>query len=214
MRLILLGAPGVGKGTQGALLAERHGLRRVATGDILREAVRNETPLGRHARQYMEAGELVPDDLILEMIREVLADTDSGFILDGFPRTIQQAESLDGMLDDMGIELDAVVVLEAPDDTLVKRISGRRSCARCAAVYNVHCDPPRTPDLCDRCGGELVQRTDDREETVLHRLRVYRRQTEPLIQYYHRSDVTVETVDGHRSVDQVQDAIENALAVA
>jgi adenylate kinase len=214
MRLILLGAPGVGKGTQGALLAERHGLRRVATGDILREAVRNETPLGRHARQYMEAGELVPDDLILEMIREVLADTDSGFILDGFPRTIQQAESLDGMLDDMGIELDAVVVLEAPDDTLVKRISGRRSCARCAAVYNVHYDPPRTPDLCDRCGGELVQRTDDREETVLHRLRVYRRQTEPLIQYYHRSDVTVETVDGHRSVDQVQDAIENALAVA
>jgi adenylate kinase len=214
MRLILLGAPGVGKGTQGALLAERHGLRRIATGDILREAVRNETELGRQARQYMDAGELVPDHLILGLIREVLTDMGSGFILDGFPRTIQQAESLDGMLDDLDIELDAVVVLEAPDDTLVKRISGRRSCPACGAVYNVHYDPPATDDVCDRCGDALVQRADDREETVLNRLRVYRRQTEPLIRYYHDSDVRVETIDGHMDVDQVQDAIATALAVA
>jgi adenylate kinase len=214
MRLILLGAPGVGKGTQGARLAEQHGLQRIATGDILREAVRTGTELGRKARQYMDAGELVPDDLILDLIREVLADTDAGFILDGFPRTIQQAESLDDMLEEMGLELDAIVVLEAPDDVLVKRISGRRSCPACGAVYNIHFNPPAHPDQCDRCGGALVQRADDREETVLNRLRVYRRQTEPLIRFYHDSHVRVETVDGHKEARSVQAAIENALAVA
>jgi adenylate kinase len=214
MRLILLGAPGVGKGTQGALLAERHGLVRVSTGDILREAVRTGSELGRQARRYMDAGELVPDHLILEMIRGVLADTDSGFILDGFPRTIQQAESLDDMLEELGMEIDAVIVLEAPDDTLVKRISGRRSCPKCGAVFNVHFDPPAREDECDRCGTELVQRADDQEETVLNRLRVYRRQTEPLIRHYHDSPARVETLDGHRDVAEVQDAIESALAAA
>jgi adenylate kinase len=214
MRLILLGAPGVGKGTQGALMAEEHGLQRIATGDILRAAVRNETDLGRQARQYMDAGELVPDHLILEMIREVLANADAGFILDGFPRTIQQAESLDEMLDELGLELDGVVVLEAPDDALVRRISGRRSCGGCGAIYNVHTDPPREHEVCDRCGAELVQRADDQEETVLNRLRVYRRQTEPLIRYYQDSDTPVVTVDGHQDVGQVQGAIQHALAAA
>jgi adenylate kinase len=214
VRLILLGAPGVGKGTQGALLAERHGLERIATGDILRQAVRDQTELGRKARRYMDAGELVPDHLILEMLRDVLADARHGFVLDGFPRTIQQAESLDRTLAELGEEVDAVVVLEAPDPVLVGRISGRRSCSGCGAVYNVHREPPRHPDVCDRCGGALVQREDDREETVLNRLRVYRRQTEPLIRYYQDAGTRVEVVDGDQPVHEVQADIGQALAPA
>jgi adenylate kinase len=212
MRLILLGAPGAGKGTQGALLAKRHGLQRIVTGDILRTAVRNDTALGREARRFMDAGELVPDALILEMLREALADAGSGFIMDGFPRTLDQARSLDHTLEDMGLELDAVLVLEAPDDVLVKRISGRRSCPECGAVYNIYLEPPSQPDTCDRCGATLVQRADDSEETVLNRLRVYRRQTRPLIEYYRDAGVRVQTLDGHRPVDEVQGAIEQTLA--
>jgi adenylate kinase len=212
MRLILLGAPGAGKGTQGALLAKKHGSQRIVTGDILRAAVRNDTSLGRQARRFMDAGELVPDALILEMLREVLADAGAGFIMDGFPRTLDQARSLDHTLEDMGLELDAVLVLEAPDDVLVKRISGRRSCPECGAVYNIYLEPPSQPDTCDRCGATLVQRADDSEETVLNRLRVYRRQTRPLIEYYRDAGVSVQTLDGHRPVDEVQDAIEQTLA--
>ncbi len=214
MRLILIGAPGVGKGTQGALLAESHGLARVATGDILREAVRQETELGREARAYMDEGELVPDELILELIAAELAEEADGFVLDGFPRNIQQAKGLDGILDDLGLDLECVVVLEAPDDVLVKRISGRRSCARCGAIYNAHFDPPTVAGVCDRCGAALVHREDDREEVVRNRLRVFRRETEPLIQYYHDSDLPVEVVDGDRPVDQVQATIRSALAPA
>jgi adenylate kinase len=212
MRLILLGAPGAGKGTQGALLAKRHGLDRIVTGDILRQAVRNETALGLEARQFMEAGELVPDHLILEMIREVLAGTDRGFVMDGFPRTLEQAERLDDALTDMGLELDAVLVLDAPEDVVVRRISGRRSCPECGAVYNTYYDPPRQENVCDQCGGKLVQRADDREETVVNRLRVYRTETRPLVQYYQDAGVAVKIFDGHRPVDEVQDALEDALA--
>jgi adenylate kinase len=212
MRLILLGAPGAGKGTQGALLAKKHGSQRIVTGDILRAAVRNDTSLGRQARRFMDAGELVPDALILEMLREVLADAGAGFIMDGFPRTLDQARSLDHTLEDMGLELDAVLVLEAPDDVLVKRISGRRSCPECGAVYNIYLEPPSQPDTCDRCGATVVQRADDSEETVLNRLRVYRRQTRPLIEYYRDGGVSVQILDGHRPVDEVQDAIEQTLA--
>jgi adenylate kinase len=212
MRLILLGAPGAGKGTQGALLAKKHGLKRIVTGDILRKAVHNDTELGRQARQYMDAGELVPDALILEMLREVLADAGSGFIMDGFPRTLDQARSLDHTLEDMGLELDAVLVLEAPDDVLVKRISGRRSCPECGAIYNIYMDPPSQPGVCDRCDAKLVQRADDSEETVLNRLRVYRRETRPLIEYYRDAGVSVQVLDGHRPVDEVQGAIDQTLA--
>lgn len=212
MRLILLGAPGAGKGTQGALLAERHGLRRIVTGDILRTAVRDDTELGREARRYMNAGELVPDDLILDMIREVLADVDGGFIMDGFPRTLEQATSLDDTLRDMGLAVDDVVVLEVPDDVVVKRIGGRRSCPQCDAVYNVYFEPPSVSDVCDRCGAALVQRADDREDTVLNRLRVYRRQTQPLIEYYQDGDPGVHVVDADRSVEDVHEAINQATA--
>lgn len=211
MRLILLGAPGAGKGTQGALLAKSHGLARVSTGDILRDAVRRGTPLGQEARRFMDAGELVPDDVILGLVREVLADADAGFVLDGFPRTLEQARELDRLLEELGIALDAVIVLDVPDDDLIKRISGRRSCPGCDAVYNVHFDPPEDPGLCDRCGSALVERADDDEATVAHRLEVYRRQTEPLIEYYREAGAPVRTVDGRGDVETVQAAIRDAL---
>ncbi len=211
MRLILLGAPGAGKGTQGALLAKKHDLTKIATGDILRDAVRRDTALGRQARSYMDAGELVPDDLILEMVREVLRDQRDGFVLDGFPRTLDQADGLARILSDMEIELDAVVVLDVPEDVLVKRISGRRSCPECKQVYNVYFEPPLEEGRCDKCGGELVRRKDDDAETVKNRLEVYMRQTEPLIEFYKRSGTPVVHVDGTLDVDAVQVDIEEAL---
>lgn len=214
MRLILIGAPGAGKGTQGALLAKRHGLDRIVTGDILRQAVREKTTLGLEASRFMDAGELVPDKLILELIQEVLADTDQGFVMDGFPRTIEQAERLDQALADMGIELDAVVVLDAPEDVVVRRISGRRACPECGSVFNIYYDPPGQEGVCDQCGAQLVQRDDDRAETVLNRMRVYRAETRPLIQFYRDAGVRVIVLNADRPVDQVHDALHHALATA
>jgi adenylate kinase len=211
MRLILLGAPGAGKGTQGALLANRLGIQRIVTGDILRTAVREDTLLGREARRYMDAGELVPDALIIDMLREVLAGSGNGFIMDGFPRTLDQAVSLDGTLRDMDLDLDAVIVLDVPEDVLVKRISGRQACPRCGAVYNVYFEPPPQPGTCDRCGAELAQRADDQEDTVLHRLQVYHQQTRPVIDHYQTRGTPVEVVDGHRPVEDVQAAIHQLL---
>jgi adenylate kinase len=211
MRLILLGAPGAGKGTQGALLAKSHGIDRISTGDLLRDAVRRGTPLGQEARRFMDAGDLVPDDVILGMVREVLARAEAGFVLDGFPRTIEQAAGLDRLLEEMGIALDAVVVLDVPDDELVKRISGRRSCPQCNAIYNVHFDPPAREGVCDRCGSALVERPDDAEATVGRRLEVYRRETEPLIEYYRGSDTPVRTVDGRGELEDVQASIAEAI---
>jgi len=206
MNLIFLGAPGAGKGTQGALLAERRGLRRVSTGDLLRDAVRKGTPLGQKAKAYMDAGELVPDEVILGLVREVLSERSeaTGVLFDGFPRTIPQAEALDRLLEELGQRLDAVVVIDVPDDELVKRLSGRRSCPNCGAVYNVYFEPPRQAGVCDACGGALVERADDAAETVRRRLEVYREQTEPLIAYYEASETPVHYVDGSRSVDEVQ----------
>jgi adenylate kinase len=213
MRLILLGAPGAGKGTQGALLAETYGLDRVVTGDILRQAVREDTELGREARRYMDAGELVPDHLILEMLKAVLARAENGFVMDGFPRTLEQARSFDRTLKEMALDLDAVLVLDAPEDVVVKRISGRRSCPKCGAVYNVHFDTPSENGACDRCGGTLVQRVDDREDTVLNRLRVYREETRPLIEHYRTANVPVKRVDADRPVDEVQADLRDVLLV-
>lgn len=214
MRLILLGAPGAGKGTQGALLTKRHGLERIATGDLLRDAVRRGTPLGEEAKRYMDAGELVPDDVILRLVREVIAEVGDGFVLDGFPRTIDQAEGLAGILDELDVTLDAVIVLEVPDDDLVKRISGRRSCPECKAVYNVYFDPPTVDGVCDKCGARLVERADDDASTVARRLEVYRRQTEPLIAFYQEAGARVEFVDGRQPVDRVQAQIHDALTPA
>ncbi len=213
MNLILLGAPGAGKGTQGALLAERRGLRRISTGDLLRDAVRKGTPLGQQAKGYMDAGELVPDSIILGLVREVITgDAEArGFIFDGFPRTLPQAEGLDRLLEELGNPLDAVVVIDVPDDQLVKRLSGRRTCPNCGAVYNIYFEPPETPGVCDACGGALVERADDAAETVRRRLEVYRERTEPLIAYYERSETPVRYVDGDRPVEEVQREIVRVL---
>ncbi len=211
MNLIILGAPGAGKGTQGALLAERKSLRQISTGDLLRDAVRRGTELGRKAQSYMNAGELVPDDIILGLAREVIEDTAGGFILDGFPRTIAQAEALDPMLADLERPLDGVVVLDVPDEVLVQRISGRRSCPDCKAVFNVYFDPPAAEGVCDDCGAALTHRADDEPDTVRRRLEVYRAQTEPLIAYYQASGTPVYYVDGRQGVDAVADAIDHVL---
>ena len=206
MNLILFGAPGAGKGTQGALLAKRFDIPRISTGDLLREAVRQGTALGQQAKRYMDAGELVPDAVILGLVREVLGSelARRGFILDGFPRNVAQAEALDEILHDLERGLEAVAVLDIADELVVKRIAGRRSCPACNAVYNVHYEPPRQAQRCDHCGSALVQRADDLEETVRHRLEVYAAQTEPVLAYYEREGVPILHVDGSQGVDDVQ----------
>jgi adenylate kinase len=204
--LILFGPPGAGKGTQGALLAEHFGWLRLSTGDVLRDAVKRGTDMGREARRYMDAGELVPDQVILGIVRDFLAGeaADRGVIFDGFPRTIQQAEGLDTLLRELQRPLDAVLVLEVDDEALVKRLSGRRSCSQCGAVYNVHFDPPAADGRCSRCGGELTLRPDDEPGTVRRRLQVYQEQTAPLLAHYEGSAVPVRRIDGDRPVADVQ----------
>jgi adenylate kinase len=212
--LILFGPPGAGKGTQGALLAEHFGLLRLSTGDVLREAVRQGTAMGLEARRYMDAGELVPDAVILGIVRDYLRGeaADRGVIFDGFPRTIPQAEGLDALLGELGRPLEAVLVLDVDDEQLVRRLSGRRSCTACGALYNVHFGPPAVEGRCDRCGGPLVQRPDDDADTIRRRLEVYREQTLPLIAHYQRTGARVRRVDGDRSVDEVQAALLELLS--
>jgi adenylate kinase len=213
MRVILLGAPGAGKGTQGALLAKRHGVERISTGELLRNAVRADSPLGHKARSFMDAGELVPDDVMLGLVREILAgEAHDGFVLDGFPRTLEQANGLRDIMAEVDTALDAVVVLKVENDVLLKRLSGRRSCPGCEAVYNVYFDPPTEASICDRCGSELKQRSDDDPETVMRRIQVYGDQTRPLVQYYEESGVPVVYIDGGRKVEVVQADIEGKLA--
>jgi adenylate kinase len=213
MVVILLGPPGVGKGTQGALLCERLGLKHLSTGDLLRAARRDGTELGREAQRYMDRGELVPYEVIVGMVGEALEALPEGadVVFDGFPRTVAQAEALDGVLDRLGRKVDGVVVLKADDDVLVKRLAGRRSCPDCGAVYNVHFSPPAADGECDRCGGTLVHRSDDEPDTIRHRLDVYREQTEPLIRFYGAHPARVDYVDGARPVEGVQEAMQAAL---
>jgi adenylate kinase len=204
--LILFGPPGAGKGTQGALLAERLRLLRLSTGDVLRDAVRRGTTMGLEARRYMDAGELVPDTVILGIVRDYLVGeaADTGVICDGFPRTLPQAEQLDALLNELDRPLRAVIVLDVADDVLIKRLSGRRSCPICGALYNVFFEPPRAEGRCDECGGDLVLRVDDDPETVQRRLEVYHAQTAPLIEYYGKASVPVHHIDGDRPVESVQ----------
>jgi adenylate kinase len=204
VNLVLFGPPGAGKGTQGTVLAEKRGLMKISTGDILRDAVRAGTTLGLEARKFMDAGELVPDTVILGLVREAIQDAGSGFIMDGFPRTIAQAEGVDRMLGEMDKSIDAVIVLEVPDEALVKRLSGRRSCPNCGAVYNVYFDKPKTAEKCDRCDSDLVHRADDRRDTVVRRLEVYKEQTSPIIDYYKQQGADVNFIDGDRDIDEVQ----------
>ncbi len=206
MNLILFGAPGAGKGTQGALLAEHLGIPRISTGDLLREAVRQGTPLGQKAKEFMDAGELVPDGVMLDLVCEVVGSDAArgGFILDGFPRNVAQAEALDGMLCALGRNVDAVAVLNVDDEVVVKRIAGRRSCPSCQAVYNVYYEPPRRDERCDDCDAALAQRADDGEETVRRRLDVYRAQTQPVLAYYRERGTRILELEGDRAVDEVQ----------
>lgn len=201
MDLILLGAPGAGKGTQGALLAERLNVPKIATGDMLRDAVRAGTPLGQDARRYMDAGELVPDEVILGLVRERLAQDDAagGAVFDGYPRNVAQAHSLDRMLREMGRRIDAVAYLDVDDDAIVRRMSGRRTDPETGVVYHVEHNPPPADVV-----GRVVQREDDREETVRHRLEVYRANTAPLVEHYRQSGVPVHTIDGDRAIEAVQ----------
>ena len=197
MNLILLGAPGAGKGTQAEKICEKYNIPAVSTGNIIREALKNGTDMGLKAKSYIDAGKLVPDDVVIGIIKERLAEDDcqNGFILDGFPRTIPQAEALDNM----GIRIDKVVDIEVPDEKIAARLSGRRVCLKCGATYHLEYKKPSVDGICDACGDELVQRKDDSPETVLDRLNVYHEQTEPLKDYYEKTGKLV-IVEGQEEV--------------
>ncbi|MGD2205945.1 MAG: adenylate kinase [Anaerolineae bacterium] len=203
--LVLLGGPGAGKGTQAERLSENLGIPQVSTGDLFRENLKRESELGQLAKDYMERGELVPDEVTVGMVRERLSRSDAadGAILDGFPRTIAQAEALGELLADMGAELAAVPYIKVSEDMLLQRLAGRWTCRQCGAMYHELFSPPREPGVCDRCGSELYQRPDDTPETQKHRIAVYFEQTAPLIDYYRRKGLLVE-VDGRPGIDEIQ----------
>ncbi len=212
MRIVLVGPPGAGKGTQAKIIAGRLGIPAISTGDIFRANVGAGTPLGLEAKGYMDKGLLVPDSITIGMVRDRLADADvaGGFLLDGFPRNVAQAEALDAMLKRAGAALDRVVAIAVPDDEIVKRISGRRTCRTCGAMFHVIYDPPRNMNLCDKDNGELYQREDDAEDTVRMRLQVYAGATRPLLDYYGRQKLLVE-VNGLGAPQAVQQRIVDAL---
>jgi adenylate kinase len=214
VRVAFLGPPGAGKGTQARDLAQEWGVLHLATGDMLREAVSAGSPLGREAKGYMDKGALVPDDVIIRMMGERLgrADAGRGFILDGFPRTIAQAEALAKLLKDLGQTLDTVVYFDVSEPELLRRLTGRRVCRTCGHTYHLVSSPPKRAGVCDDCGGELYQRDDDAEATVRNRLEVYQRQTAPLLDYY-RQRTLLATVPGEGPVATIRDAIRAAAGV-
>ncbi len=210
MKLIMLGAPGAGKGTQAAILSERLGIPTISTGNILRSAVKNGTSVGLQAKSYMDAGKLVPDEVIIGIVAERLAEQDcqSGYILDGVPRTIAQAEALEKA----GVRFDCVLSIEVSDQEIQRRMSGRRACTACGATYHVEAAPPKVEGVCDACGGALVQRDDDKPETVQDRLSVYHAQTEPLKEFYQRKGI-LKTVDNQPTIEETTKAIEHVLGI-
>jgi adenylate kinase len=214
VRLVLLGPPGAGKGTQARALETRLHAPQIASGDLLRAAVRNKTPLGLKAKGYMDKGALVPDELVLNLIAERLdqSDAKSGFLLDGFPRSVQQAETLAKMLEARKEQLDHVIALILPDEEVVKRISGRRTCRNCGAMYHLIYDPPLNMGVCNACQGELYQRDDDAEDTVKMRLEVYAASTRPLLDYYERQRILAE-IDGIGRPEEIEKRILTALGV-
>jgi adenylate kinase len=214
VRLVLLGPPGAGKGTQARILESKLHVPQIASGDLLRTAVRNQTTLGLQAKTFMDTGALVPDGLVLGMIEERLNQTDAqgGFILDGFPRTVAQAEVLGSILARRYETLDKVVAITVPDEEIVKRISGRRTCRSCGAMYHVVYEPPRNVNVCDKCKGELYQREDDAEATVRARLQVYASSTRPLLEYYGRSQLLAE-IDGIGRPEEIEHRIMSALSI-
>jgi len=212
VRLILLGPPGAGKGTQGKFIQRQYEICQISTGEILRKAAEEQSPLGKKASQYLDKGKLVPDKVMVNLVTERLRreDCKRGFILDGFPRTVAQADSLEEMIREMGLKLDGVLYFRVPQGVVIQRLAGRRTCKRCGTLFHAAFNPPRRPNLCDRCGGELYQREDDREETVAARLRVYETQTAPLIDYYRRKGLVTE-IDGDGSVEVIRNRVLGAL---
>lgn len=213
--LILLGPPGAGKGTQASRIVAEYGIPHISTGDILRSAVKNQTQMGLEAKKYMDAGELVPDSVVIGIVKDRLQepDTAKGFLMDGFPRTIPQAEALDLALEELDRAVSKTVVILVDEEDLVKRLTGRRICRECQAPFHVMFNQPATEGVCDRCGGELYQRDDDSEATVRNRLEVYRNQTEPLIAYYDGQGV-VARIDGAKAPDAVYVDVQEALGPA
>ena len=210
LSLIFLGPPGSGKGTQAELFERRFGLKKISTGDLLRDAIRRGTELGKLAKEYINRGELVPDDVVVALVEEVLGKISDGYILDGFPRTIEQAKSLDRILEKLGKKLDAAVLFAVPDDEIIRRLSARRICPKCHAVYNLVTKPPKEDEICDVCGTPLEMRDDDKPETVRRRIEVYRKDTEPLVDFYRKKGLLVE-VKAVGNPEEVFEFITNAL---
>ncbi|MCI9277452.1 MAG: adenylate kinase [Lachnospiraceae bacterium] len=213
MKIVMLGAPGAGKGTQAKMIAEEYGIPHVSTGDIFRANVSKGTQLGVEAKKYMDQGLLVPDELTVKILLDRVAKEDcaGGYVLDGFPRTIPQAQVLDEALDKLGEKLDYAIDVDVPDENIVRRMSGRRACLKCGATYHVEHIPPKKEGVCDDCGSELVLRDDDKAETVSNRLKIYHDQTQPLIDYYTQKGI-LKTVDGTMDMKDVFGAIKNILA--
>lgn len=212
MKIVMLGAPGAGKGTQAVNIAKEFGIPHISTGDIFRANIKNQTELGMKAKSYMDKGALVPDDITIGMLLDRIVDNDcnNGFVLDGFPRTIPQAESLKAALSLQDARIDHAIDIEVPDEVITKRMGGRRSCPKCGGTYHIAFNPPKKEGICDNCGTELVQRADDKPETVLERLKTYHDQTQPLIDFYRNEGVLTE-VDGTKKPDEVLADILGAL---
>ena len=212
MRLVIMGPPGAGKGTQAAMIANRFSIPHVSTGDIFRKNLKEGTPLGLKAKEYMNKGLLVPDETVVEIVKDRLSEEDcqKGFLLDGFPRTVAQASVLDEVLGQMNMKIDNVINIEVPKEVLIERAVGRRVCKKCGATYHVKYKSPSRPGLCDECDGELIQRDDDKEETVVKRIEVYLEQTQPLIDYYAKRGLLV-NIDGGQNITNVGEQIVKAL---
>ena len=212
MKIIMLGAPGAGKGTQAQMIAEKFGIPHISTGDIFRANIKNGTELGKKAKEFMDKGLLVPDELTVQLLLDRVANEDckDGYVLDGFPRTIPQADVLDSELTKLGDKVDFAVNVDVPDENIVRRMSGRRACLKCGATYHIEHIPPKVEGICDKCGSELVLREDDKPETVQNRLSVYHEQTQPLIDYYDKKNI-LKTVDGTKDMQEVFNDIVNIL---
>ena len=204
MKIVMLGAPGAGKGTQAEMISAKYGIPHISTGDIFRANIKNGTELGKKAKAYMDEGKLVPDALTVELLLDRVAadDCTNGYVLDGFPRTIPQADVLTEALAEKGEKVDYAINVDVPDENIVRRMSGRRACLNCGATYHIEHIPPKTEGICDKCGHELVQRDDDKPETVQNRLNVYHAQTQPLIEYYEKAGV-LRNVDGTQDMEKV-----------
>ena len=212
MNLILVGPPGCGKGTQAKMLIEKYNIPQISTGDILREAVKEGSPMGKQAKSYMDKGALVPDDVVIGIIEERIQKPDctGGFILDGFPRTVAQAEALNEILTKMKLKIDHLINIEVDDGELLKRLTGRRTCKECGTGYHILFDPPKKSDVCNECGGELYQRDDDKEDTIKSRLKVYHEQTAPVIGYYQKMGVS-RSVNGVGKIDEIFQRITDTI---